>query len=173
MIVLKAWSIICLRVSIVEYKINARPSAASFVCEIVFCEIVFCLILRQLGTPLFYFEFVTTLFLSFVILYRQLGTPHYRYTLSTRHPSTTVLLYRQLVTPSLFYSVYRQLGAPSLPPHSSILYIANLAPLHYSIPEFVATIYRQLRTPLSYPQCSTPLITLVTHTTSRHYHYCK
>ena len=157
------------RVSIVEYKINTRRSAASFVCILRDC----ILLLRQLGTPLFYFEFVSTLFLSFVILYRQLGTPHYRYTLSTRHPSTTVLLYRQLVTPSLFYSVYRQLGAPSLPPHSSILYIANLAPLHYSIPEFVATIYRQLRTPLSYPQCSTPLITLVTHTTSRHYHYCK
>ena len=100
--------------SIVEYKINTRPSAASFVCEIVFCEIVFC----QLGTPLFYFEFVTTLFLSFVILYRQLGTPHYG----------TVILY-QLVTPQLpFYSIVN-----SSPPHSSIPYIANLAPLLYPL----------------------------------------
>ena len=164
-------------VSIVEYKINTRPSAAPFVCEIVFCEIVFCcilrdciLLLRQLGTPLFYFEFVTTLFLSFVILYRQLG----------------VILY-QLVTPQLpFYSIVN-----SSPPHSSIPYIANLAPLHYPLTLLFCIsptwrpfttlfqsllllyIYRQLRTPLSYPQCSTPLITLVTHTTSRHYHYCK
>ena len=129
-IVLKAWSLFALaRVSIVEYKINTRPAPVSSVFRLRDCILRDCIpLLRQLGTPLFYFEFVTTLFLSFVILYRQLGTPHYRYTLSplnyrstlssTRHPLTLLFrispTWRPFTTPSLFYSVYRQLGAPSL-----------------------------------------------------------
>ena len=60
-----------------QYKMYMRPSAASSDCEIVFYELR---LLRQLGTPLLYFEFVNTV-------------PEF------------VILHHQLVTPSLFYSV--------------------------------------------------------------------
>ena len=107
-----------------------RPEGVVHYLRLRDCILRDCiLLLRQLGTPLFYFEFVTTLFLSFVIytlsptrhpslpLYSINSSPlNYRSTLSsTRHPLTRISpTWRPFTTPSLFYSVYRQLGAPSL-----------------------------------------------------------